>query len=545
MAALSLIAAPAQSGTIASNDVPDMALQEGTPLEGVDLGDFFASPTSELTYSVEGGSVDGSVATIFAEAGTASFTATDADGDSVSDESSVTVGSTASGLMFDDNNRIAGVNGGNLTINGILPGNTVNSVVTLVLPGGAGTPGGGTPGGAAASVAIGTVDLSYDTANTGLRSRVVSNETGAGGTEASNGGLTATLNGDGSYNLATTSDFNDDMVVTFGSTADAVHVVAAPAVAANVNDSAAFTAAPAGGNPQADVSFGGDGITVTAEAGEAVLIFHNSEVDLPDGYGTVSVDYNSNSADVVMAVGGFAGGLGTSPLFVQNNVEIEEGVTKNAIADVSGDSVTPLVQIVNTSDSSATVVIEAIHVIMAQPLHNYALNPNKTADLMSFGSANPVPVDGSVAGIENWFSDVLSQGAAAATLSDDNNWDTPTTVGSLELAPSGDLSFSNVGATATLGQGSYMVQAYVKALGDSGQVDLVAINLTNNNTAQGQVFAANASEWTQLQASGTTSAGGDYLIVAQAVNGSFRVDDIQVFITDENEDSYFDASLVQ
>jgi hypothetical protein len=532
LAALSLVAAPAQSGTIAAGDVPDMALQEGTPLEGVDLSSFFASPSSELTYEVTGGSVDGSVATIFAEAGTASFTATDADGDSASDDSNVSVlSSLASGIMVDDNNRIVGTNGGNLFINGIVPGNTVDSVANLVLPGGGGTPGGGTPG-AAAMATVGTFSVVYDGAdgaNTGLRMLMKD--------AADPAGLTVTLNDDGSYSLATTADFSEAAVVSFGSSMDAVHLVAAPAVAANVNDAASFSQIPTGnGAPQADVAFGDDGITITADAGEGILLAHNGAVEIP-GYATISMDYTAD-ANVTLAVFGFAGDLGAAPLFLQNNVEIEAGVNKNAATDVLGDSVTPGLQVFNGGDSTVTVTVSALHIVSAKPVVDYALNPNYEVDLVA-PSDGTTPVDGSIAeGLTGWGADVNGQGGGAPELADANHFDTPTSAGSVMLTPAGDSNLSNVFAQATLGAGAYVAQAFVQAAGDAGTFDLVAINLGGGSTAQGQAFAP-AGEWTKVLASGTTSVGGPTFLVLQASGGAFMADDVQILQVDPNEGSYY------
>lgn len=541
LAALGLVAAPAQSGTIIQNDLPDFVVMDGDT-SGVDLADFFASPTAELSYTVDaGGSVDGSMATVFAADG--EFTASASDGeDTVSSTGQVMVSDfLVTGLDVDDNNRIVGMDGGNLFLNGIVPGETVSSAMPLGLPegGGSGTPGGGTPGAAALIATLSSVELSYS--ETGLRVREAAEATTGTAGEVAGGGLTATLNADGSYSLAADDTFAGAHIVTFGAdtgdSADAVHLVAAQSTAAAVSDSAAFTAIQAsnaeGQIPGADVSFGDDGITITADDGEAILLIHNGGVPIADGMATISVDYESSATEgVFIASLGFTGNvLAGTPgnLFFTNTNQLGSG---NISTVISGSEVYPGCQVFNGSGSTVTVTISGLEIIQAGPIMDYTLNPNATA---------PLAADGSVAALAEWNSGIIGgQVVGAPVLSEDNNFNTPSSAGSLLLETAGDLNLGQAFTSATLGAGSFVAEAWV--MGSEGNFTL---HITDGAMASQGNWAGGAEGWHKVVAAGSNSnEGATFFVVAQGAGGTFTVDDVAVRVVDENEGDFVDMALL-
>lgn len=334
LAVCGMIVAPTHAATVFATDTPDVKLAPGTTGDAVfDLNDYFDG--AETYTAVSGGSVTGSVATVFGQDAPGALTATFAgDGVEVSSTVQVTSFMIGNGPAIDNNNRLAGVPAGNIFFNGIVPGTSVGSAVALDLPeAGAGGSPGGVTGGAALVATIGQVAVDY--AASGLRQRT-STLVASGDGVAAAGGLTATLNADGTYSLAAAADFAGAWVVTFGAndgaSADGVHLVAAPAVALDVATAANWLPQPPGTFPQANVAFGANGITVTAAKETGALLISLVTVPVGDA-ATVEIEYTSDSAAVSIAAVAFDGPLGPTTVAYQNasGANIATGV-KKAIA---------------------------------------------------------------------------------------------------------------------------------------------------------------------------------------------------------------------
>ena len=133
VALLGLVAAPVHAATVVANDTPDLRIAPGATAT-FDLANFFDAVTGTLTYTAEGGTVSGSMVSVFGAAApgrsVAKFTATSGAG-SATTESVVQVSSFAIGNKpaVDNNNRIPGLAGGNIFFNALVPGTTVNSAV--------------------------------------------------------------------------------------------------------------------------------------------------------------------------------------------------------------------------------------------------------------------------------------------------------------------------------------------------------------------------------------------------------------------------------
>jgi len=543
-AVLGVLAMPVGAATFTANETPDIKLAPGANASDVfDLNDFFESATAAVTYTASGkGSVTGSMASVSGDAAagayTASFTGNDGSGpltvDSVVQVSTFLIGN---GPKIDNNNRIAGVAGGNVFYNGIPVGGSVASVANLVLPaiGGGGSPGGAS--GAALLTTIGEVTVATD-ATTGLRVRTSAKQASGTGS-ATFGGLTATLGADGTYSLTAATGFASAYVVTFGAqngvSKDGVHLVAAPAVVTTL-DAASVSSIP--GAPAATVAYANGAATVSAGAGQSILVFANAGVPVGE-YATVSLDYTTNAA-VNIAVIAFDGALAFQNVSYSNPSagNIDTTGTKNLAVSVKSNaaSVIPAFQVFNGGTTAATVTISNLKTVNAAPLPNFALNPNAEATL---------PVDGTVPNVTGWQGDILAQGATGPAASTANNFASAAGAGSMSLVGVGGVS--NAAITVSLGVGSAVAECYVQRVGAADAGSALALVFTDGGANSFASFTPGATipetGWLKVIASGTLSAGTTGFLVVQSAGATVNVDDVSVrIITDK--DSYFDAGLL-
>lgn len=545
-ALLCLVAAPVHAATVVANDTPDLRLAPGAT-GTIDLANFFDAVTGTLTYTAEGGTVNGSVVSVFGSAApgrsVAKFTATSGTGsatvDSVVQVSSFAIGNKPA---VDNNNRIPGLAGGNIFFNALVPGTTVNSAVALTnLPaGGGGGTGGGATGAAALIATIGSVEMAY--AETGLRQvsrKVVA--TGAG--SASAGGLTATLNADGTYSLAAGANFAGTWIVSLGAKsgagADGADLVAAQATAVAMDST--WLAMPAGTNPQGAVAYANGAATFTVAGGQGVLIASTAAVAAGAAGDSVSVvaDYNTNNAGVNLALVAFDGALGADTKFTNpTGANLEANVTKNiAISFVTlTGSVVPAVQVFNGSASAATVTVSNMKVVRAGAVVDFALDPNAVLAL---------PVDGSLTAVTGWGSDLLAQGAAAPVANAANHFTSTAGAGSMSLPGKGKISnaFIQVG----LVKGTNVAECWVQRVGDADAGAAFVLVLTDGGATTSQSFvggsAVPASSWAKVSAVATLGAAGTNFLLVQAAGFDALVDDVAVRIVDDKAE-YFDAGLL-
>jgi hypothetical protein len=536
-----LMVVSAQAATLFGNETPDIKLAPGTTGDNVfDLDDFFDGPGT-VTYSATGGSVGANgMASVLGDANpgmkTASFTAT-AGAETVTVDSQVYITQVNLGNdpMIDDNNRIVGMDGNNVFFNAIVPGQTVNSAKALTnLPQGGGSPGGVT-GGAALIATIGQVTLNQTETGLVQRSSSVAAQ-GTGGT-VSAGGLTATLNADGTYSLAAANNFSGAWIVTLGASSganvDAVHLLAAAAQAVTL-DAASVLAIPAGTNPQAQIAYNNGQAVVTAAAGQGILVVANNAATVGE-YATVSLNYNA-SGPVSIAVIGFDGGLDGSAVFFANpsGGNVATGVTKNlatSVRPVSG-SVLAGFQIVNAGSASATVTISNLVVASAGPVTNYALNPNAKA------------YDNSLVNTTGLLPDIAASGAKAPTASTENNFTSAAGAGSISLEGVGGSGIANAAAQVALGDGTAVGEAFVKRMGTAAAGSVLALVVTDG-VSQFGAFTPGGSvpeTFRKFICSGTYSAATTAFFVVQAAGFNAVVDDLSVRIVTDT-DNMFDANL--
>jgi len=550
-ALLGLVAAPVHAATVVANDTPDLRLAPGAT-GTIDLANFFDAVTGTLTYTAEGGTVNGSVVSVFGAAApgrsVAKFTATSG-AESATVESVVQVSSFAIGNKpaVDDNNRIPGLAGGNIFYNALVPGTTVNSAVALTnLPsGGGGSPGGAT--GAAALIAtIGSIEMAY--AETGLRQvsrKVVA--TGAG--SASANGLTATLNADGTYSLAAGANFAGTWIVSLGAQsgagADGANLVAAQATAVAMDST--WLAMPAGTFPQGNVAFANGAATFTVDAGKGVLIASTAPVAAGAAGDTVSLvaDYNTNNAGVNLALVAFDGALGAGTKFTNpTGSNLEANATKNlaiSVVTLTGN-VVPAVQVFNGSTSAATVTVSNLKVVRAGAVVDYALDPN---------AALALPVDGSMTTVTGWTADLLAQGAAGPVADAGNNHFTSAAGAGSMLLPGkvipGGKGIANAFIQVGLVKGTNVAECWVQRVGDADSGAAFVLVLTDGAATSSQSFVDGAAvptaSWAKVSAVATLGAAGTNYLLVQAAGLDALVDDLAVRIVDDKAE-YFDAGLL-
>lgn len=419
------------------------------------------------------------------------------------------------GPAIDDNNRVVGKDGGNIFYNGVVVGAPVQSVVKLGLPaGGGGTTGAGVSG-AALQVTIGEVTLAADR----TRSSAIK---ASGANSAAFGGLSATLNADGSYAVTGDAAFAAPYIVSFGAKdatgKAAAQLLAAPAV--KVSLAAADNGqAPAGTLAAGVVALNGSDAKFTVAAGQGTLVYANNTVAV-GGYATVSFDYNASAGSVTIAAIGFDGGLDGSVVKYMQAAGSNLAVGKTKNIAVSFNSLTgkvlPAIQV--TGSGAATVTITNYKVIKAAPATDYALNAK---------AAYAVTVDGSM-------TNVNGQGAGPVTAAE----------GGFKLAGSqGADKLSNVFTVVNdVGGGAVTAECAVKGTG-TGTFALVltdGANTVNSYTAASQL---SASDFKTVVASGTLSAKGPAYLVAQAAGFDAVVKGFAIRKIDDAAGS-FDANLV-
>jgi len=506
LVAFGLAVVPSYAATTAANDTPDIVLKSGEKVS-FDLADFFSS-ASALTYTAEGATVAGSVVTVDGSAATAKFTA-----GGVSVESKVVVSSfiIGNGPAVDDNNRIVGKDGGNIFYNPLVGGGVIKSKVNLTgLPAvaGAGTPSGQTA--AALLTSVASIDAAF--ADTGLYqvSRKVSTASG----------LTPKLNKDGSYTVTAGANFTGTWLVTLGATdgasADAVHLLAAEAVAVDVKT---FTAIGAGTLPQAAFANG----VVTAAAGQGVLAF-GAPIAVGKAGDVVSLvaDYTA-TADANIALVLFDGALGNILAYCNPKApNIATGVTKSlsmSMVTFTG-TVIPAFQVV-AGAAASTVTIANMAVVKAGPVTDYALNPNATAydsDLASIAGWGPLDGTAPVADTANNFT------AAAA--------------GCMKLPGTGGVS--NALMTVALPGGTASAECFAKVGAGTGTF---AIALTDGGALSSVSFQTLTANWARVIAVATPAKAQSAFLVVQAAGFDALVDDIYVSIVDDQA-AFADLSLL-
>jgi len=508
---LGLAVAPSFAATTAANDTPDIVLQAGETVS-FDLADFFSS-ASTLTYTADGATVAGSVVTVDGSSSTATFTAGGVSVDSKVVVSSFVIGN---GPAVDDNNRIAGKDGGNIFYNPLVGGGVIKSKVNLTgLPavGGAGTSGGQTDV-PALLTSVASVDLAVSDTFLTQVSRTVSTASG----------LTPVLNQDGSYSVTAGANFTGTWLVTLGATdgdsADAVHLLAAEAVAVDVK---AFTAMQAGTLTQATLANG----VVTAKANEGVLAY-GSPISVGEAGAVVSLvaDYTA-TADANIALVLFDGSLGGILAYCNPKAPniATGGVTKSlsmSMVSFTG-TVVPAFQVV-AGAAATTVTLSNMAVVKAGPVTDYSLNPNACAFVDDLSSVAAWGKVGS--------TDIAPETDTA------NNFTWTSTTGCMKLP--GAAGVSNALTSVTLPGGTASAECYAKVSSGTGTF---AIGLIDGGALSSVSFQSLTSSWEKVIAVGTTKAAQGAYLVVQAAGFDALVDDIAVVVV-EDQDAFADLSLL-
>jgi len=544
-AVLGLMVVPVHAATLFATDTPDIKLKPGDKADSAfDLGDFFDSATgATISYTATGGSVSGSVASVFGSATpgklTATFTGT-AGSEKATATSLVQVSTflLKNGPAIDDNNRIAGQAPGNIFFNAIVPGQKVESAKALVgvLADGKSVSPGSVSGAAALFASVGEVTLG--TFDTGLRSRTSAVlGSSATGKIAANG-VTATMNANGTYSIATVkTTFTAPYVVTLGvksgAGADGVHLVVAPA--ADVDIAKVGTMQMGTGTATAA------GNKITADKGEALMVYATDTFTVGE-YATISLDYTTDSTAANIAVIGFDGTLAFPNASYSNpgSTNLEKGVAKNLSITLKSNTgkVIPGFQ-VYCADGTANVTVTRLSVVNARPLVDYALNVNSEVDL---------PIDETMGDLTGWGSDVLGQGAKKPAADTDNNFAAPK-AGSMLLSGKGGLS--NAFVTIGLEKGTAVGECYVKRTGEPDNAESAFVLIATDGGANAFASFVGGStiptdKWIKVTCAGTLSVKApapSVLFVVQAAGVNVKVDDVALrIITDK--DSFFDATLL-
>jgi hypothetical protein len=386
-----------------------------------------------------------------------------------------------------DNNRVVGMDGGNIYYNGLVPGGSASSIVNLGLPaGGGGSPGSGT--GAAGLVA----------AIADLDGNVIAQ--GAGSANAN--GLTVTLDANGSYSLTASANFNGAYYVALGSGADIIALVAAEAVAVDLNG-ATFMAADG-------VAYSGGQASVTVAPGAATLVLAAAPVAAGSAGDlvTLSMDYNTPSTAVSIAIVGFDGGINGSMVKYSNAgaAALAQNITKNlatSFVTLTGQ-VQVGYQVFNSGTAAVTVTLENFLIVKAGPVPAAAMETEDVA-LGAWGS--------------NLFGEAGYVDAVEAG-------------GTITIAASGG-KVGNAFANATLPQGEIAVSCKAAASNTAAGATLIltAVALDGGMTCASFVDETQMSGTVDVATAGTnSSADAASIIVVQSSGGDVTVTDVAVTV---------------
>jgi hypothetical protein len=510
-----LLAAPVSADTLFATDPPDIQLAPGaTADQTFDLDDFFDSTGGTVSYTATGATVgaDG-VASVFGLSNPgstkASFTGTNgAETKTVSSDVVVSSFRLGNRPAVDNNNRLAGVAGGNWFVNWLTPGSTFNSRLPLTgLPSGSGTPGGvtggGSTGGAGAALIATIANVGVnENPETGLRSRSINGSIATGAGSANSGSLTATLNADGSYSLVAGANYSGAQIVTLGArsgaSVDAVHLLAAKATDVTSLTTLEGTAVTLPGS-------------VTVPAGAAVLAY-GAAVPVNTN-AQISLYANTPSATVNIAAIGFDGALAFQGVSYTNpggsNIQASALKCYGTAIRTTSNSVLPAFQVFNAGTAPVTVQIERLVVVDSGPLIDYAVNLNAVAAL---------PVSGTIPDGNGWIPDILAAGAKAPTASTANHF-----VGGGSLSLDGTGSFANASVISALGQGTAVAEAWIQRVGAADAGSNFTLNLTDGGANSFQANTPGAAipttGWWKTQASGTLSAAAPQVFLTVQAAG--------------------------
>jgi hypothetical protein len=537
------MAAPVNADTLFAVDPPDVQLAPGaTADQTFNLNDFFDSTGGAVSYTATGGTVDANgVASVFGLSNPgstkASFTGTNgAESKTVSSDVVVSSFRLGNRPAVDNNNRLAGVAGGNWFVNWLTPGSTFNSRLPLTgLPSGGsgggspgGVTGGGSTGGAGAALIATIANVGVnENPETGLRSRTINGSIATGAGSASNGSLTATLNADGSYSLVAGANYSGAQIVTLGArsgaSVDAVHLLAAKAT-----DITSLTTLEG-----TSVTLPG---SVTVPAGAAVLAYGDAVPVNTDAQ--ISLYANTPSGSVNIAAIGFDGALAFQGVSYTNpggaNIEANALKCIGTAIRATSNSVLPAFQVFNAGTAPVTVQIQRLVVVDSGPLIDYAVNLNAKAAL---------PVDGTIPSGNGWQPDILAAGAKSPTASTANHY-----AGGGSLGLNGSGSFANGSVITSLGKGTAVAEAWIQRVGAADAGSNFTLNVTDGGANSFQANTPGNSipdtGWWKTQASGTLSAAAPQVfLTVQAAGVNVNVDDVSIrVITDK--DNHFDATLL-
>lgn len=360
----------------------------------------------------------------------------------------------ANAPAVDDNNRIVGMDGGNIFFNAMVPeADAVQSNANLGLPAGGGTPAGGTG-------AVVYID---------------------GVMSASEGGLTFTLNEDGSYSIYADAAFDGVSTVVVGAAGEGTRLLAAAATAVEL-PKMEITVAPGA----ADLVIGAEAVAA-GEAGDGV---------------TVQATYNA-SGPATIAIIGFDGGIAGNTVNYANQAagDVAAGVDKSiatSFTTLTG-SVVPAVQVYNGGDADVTVVVSDVVVVKAGSVVDYALE------------------QGSVEVGDAFAADLLGNAPGAVTEID----------GGVNLAGSGGAS--NAYATIALGAGTSKASATVAADGADAASTLVLIMTNGVSEFASFVPGSSLAGGVDISIAATYSAAQPVVyLLAQAAGFDADVTNIQV-----------------
>jgi hypothetical protein len=356
-------------------------------------------------------------------------------------------------------------------------------------------------------------------------------------------GLTATLQGNGSYTLAASANFVGPVVVTLGAasgdSADAVHVLAAKAT--KVALAAGVVAMGPDGGPAASIAYANGNATITAAPGEGLLVISPAAIQT-GMYATVSLNFNSSSSDASLAVVAFDGAIAANTLaynLVKGAGTVQANASKNlaVTALLKSGSVLPGFQVFNPTAAAITVTISNLTVSNAGPLADYALNPNAKGSLSIASDLT------AVSGLVGFDQNPADQYTVVGGVADgDNNFLSPAGAGCMKLVASGTEIANSGILPATIDTGTYVAECFVKKVASNGGTFFLVVTDGLNESYTKIATDAIGTGWEKVINTGSGVAGQTFVVV-QSLDATVLVDDLSVRLVADSE-KFIDLGLL-
>ncbi len=337
------------------------------------------------------------------------------------------------------------------------------------------------------------------------------------------------LNRDGIDDLALVDDYTNELVL-FQNTSNLSEFTPKPTATStprpalyeiDLSIEQDFTLLPAG-QAQADIAFNFDGVTITTNPGEGILVISNTSIRVGDIV-SVSLSYLTNSTNLSIAAIGFDGVIASNTVNYTNQTGISINNKNKQKIETSflshSGNIIPAFQVYNDGNTLTSVTITELQVRSVN-----ALNAIEEINL---------EIDGGVPNLDGWVGDVLQSGAGGPIYSSENHSQLET--GSIELKGQGGIA--NAALSMELVKGKQVYECYVKrsskpVKSNATFVLMVTDGVANTIASFFPIESIPDDRWIKIMCSGTIHVTSGGFLVIQSAGSKVLVDDIAAYLLD-------------